>query len=289
MGLRRGQFTAALERGDPYLEDLKFWYRDNAPRLGIETRAFCENEPLKGLAVVVDKESADPGDVVVVPVDGNHVTICKPGSKDKPNYKQFAGPVRSAVEQCPAFRETHMAALDVGKRFKKLTELHPDERLPATKRVVHPIEVKLGRREGVEFERSTVGPGPFNVAKWQEGKAQSSDYDLDRVILYVWYEYREMSAGKSTTFVTQEYEKLKKDPNRLSLIPLHYAARMLLKHKDKGTVDLKENDKRELQQVLDFVEEQAVKFQMDGGFETRNKLRALLGLSPMRSKWAPLN
>jgi hypothetical protein len=272
LAVRRGPFTAALEWGDPYLEDLSLWYRDNSRQLGIETKSYCENAAVKGTAVVVDRVSANPGVGEVIPVDADHFTICKPGGRNAV-YKLFAAAVRDTVKRCPVFRETHLAVFDVGRRFTALTELHPEERIIATKKVIQPIECRLGRTKPVEYDTSFAGSGAFNVAKWQETSAPSSPYDLDRIILYVWYQYQGIPFAERILFLKQERERLV-DPKNLSLIPLYYAARMLLTQ--KGKADLNQDEKAEVKSILDFVQKLADKSEMDADRRTRDKLEALL-------------
>jgi hypothetical protein len=74
-------------------------------------------------------------------------------------------------------------------------------------------------------------------------------------------------------FLRQERERLI-DSKNLSLIPLHYAARMLLAH--KGKADLNQDEKAEVKSILDFVQKLADKFEVDADRRTRDKLDALL-------------
>ena len=267
----RGPFTEALEYGDPYLEDLGLWYRDNAPELGIETKAYCENAASKGIAVVVNKESANPQVGEVIPLDADHLTICKPSERNA-IYQQLEAPIRDVVKKCPIFRETHLAVLDVGKRFTHLNELHPEERMIATKKVIHPIEFRLGRTKPVDYKRSAAGASEFQVENWQEERASLSEYDLDRIILYVWYEYRGLPLEQRTLFLRQERERLK-GPS-VSLIPLYYSARMLDKH--RKAANLIQSEKDDVKSILDYVEDLAIKFPVDTNRQTRDQLAALL-------------
>jgi hypothetical protein len=75
--------TAELEAHNAQLRDLALWYRNNAEKLGIETVAMFETKPTKGIHIV-DATSADPGitGLVPIPIDADHITICKPGSKE---------------------------------------------------------------------------------------------------------------------------------------------------------------------------------------------------------------
>ena len=166
--IQRGRFTKALESGDPYLEDLGAWYRHNAPEIGIDSRAYYENTGTKGIAVVVDKESANPGvsGAEAIALDADHGSLCKPTTRNE-NYKRIAQPIRQAILQCPVFKETHLAVLDVGERFERLAQLIPADRMRATKKVVQPIEIRLGRNTLTDYESSVSGKGAFVVADWQ--------------------------------------------------------------------------------------------------------------------------
>jgi hypothetical protein len=84
-----------LERGNDYLLKLNRWYRDHSAELGIDTLVFAEERRTTLLNTrtiqVVTKESADPGipGVTPIPVDADHLTICKPKTRDELLYKQI--------------------------------------------------------------------------------------------------------------------------------------------------------------------------------------------------------
>ncbi|HXK28697.1 MAG TPA: hypothetical protein VJ646_10625 [Candidatus Binatia bacterium] len=281
--IQRGRFTAALESGDPYLEDLGTWYRHNAPQIGIDSRAYYENTGTQGIAVVVDKESANPGvsGVEAIALDADHSSICKPTSRNE-DYKRIAQPVRQAISQCPVFKETHLAALDVGERFERLAELISADRMRAVKKVVQPIESRLGRTTPMEYESSVSGDGAFDVADWQAVAAAISPYDLDRIILSVWHEYRGGSvASDPTQGVRHEVELLRQtgleNRKELSLPPLYYAARALKTQKERGHVQMSDRAVTDVKAALATVETLAGRFGMDTDRSTRNALHALIG------------
>src|SRR5262249_43798511 len=76
-----------LEANAAALRELNLWYRNNVSRLGIENQIFFETGDTNGLRIV-DEASADPGiaGLFPIPVDGNHLAICKPASKDSLVY-----------------------------------------------------------------------------------------------------------------------------------------------------------------------------------------------------------
>ena len=71
-----------LESHQPALRDLNLWFRNNCSKIGIRIEVLFEKQPTSGF-LVVNETSADPGiaGVVPIPVDSDHVTICKPLSK----------------------------------------------------------------------------------------------------------------------------------------------------------------------------------------------------------------
>ena len=86
-----------LKAHNSRLRELNTWFRNSCEALGIRTQAYCEK--LKtGAVLVVDESSADPGlrGVVPIPMDDDHVTICKPASRESLVYVR----VRRFVSEC---------------------------------------------------------------------------------------------------------------------------------------------------------------------------------------------
>ena len=78
-----------LTSSNPLLLELNEWFRDNVGDLKLNTFVYCENLPTLGL-IVVNKTSADPGIPGVNPIalDENHISICKPWSRQSPVYER---------------------------------------------------------------------------------------------------------------------------------------------------------------------------------------------------------
>jgi predicted alpha/beta hydrolase family esterase len=76
-----------LKEHDPHLRNLNYWYRSNAKALGIVTEVYYEQQSTKGL-LIVDETSSDPGidQVVPMPWDADHLTICKFSTREEPLY-----------------------------------------------------------------------------------------------------------------------------------------------------------------------------------------------------------
>ncbi|MFY9779187.1 MAG: hypothetical protein WAJ85_01595 [Candidatus Baltobacteraceae bacterium] len=79
--------TRDLSANNPALERLREWYRGCAPTARIVTRSFYETKKLRN-TIVVTKASANPNvpDSMHTPVDADHLSICKPSSKEDPVY-----------------------------------------------------------------------------------------------------------------------------------------------------------------------------------------------------------
>lgn len=101
---RRNWTIRDLAVHEPHLRDLNEWFRSNFDGLGLRAHVLCESQPVCGV-MVVNPVSADPGiaPVRVIPVDKNHINICKPTSRDDQVFletRQFISDcVRSALHR----------------------------------------------------------------------------------------------------------------------------------------------------------------------------------------------
>lgn len=142
--LRPSDAIGDLQANTGPLRNLNLWYRNNAPRFRIETRIFYETQSTRGINIV-DAGSADLGlqGVTPIPVDADHLSICKPRSRDDLVYKSIkraiehllAGPrmfglqlqelLTAQVDECRRrdvkFRSTHvvLALLIVPTSFSR--------------------------------------------------------------------------------------------------------------------------------------------------------------------------
>ena len=109
---RPSVLVGELEAGAASLRDLNYWYRANCDELGIVTTVFFETRPTRGF-LVVDQASSDPGipSATLVPVDANHVEICKVGCSDMP-YKLVLNGIKKAIrEYTPEFELSSQSPL----------------------------------------------------------------------------------------------------------------------------------------------------------------------------------
>jgi pimeloyl-ACP methyl ester carboxylesterase len=81
--VRASSAISELRRSAAVLQDLNYWFRERADRRKWLLRAYFETLPTYG-ALVVDESSADLGMFRPIPVDTNHIHICKP---DKPDFR----------------------------------------------------------------------------------------------------------------------------------------------------------------------------------------------------------
>jgi hypothetical protein len=81
--------TTELEANAAALRELNIWYRENVDRLNIHTEIFYETRETHGVRVV-DESSSDPGikGTIPIPVDADHLTICKPANQEDLVYKK---------------------------------------------------------------------------------------------------------------------------------------------------------------------------------------------------------
>jgi hypothetical protein len=108
--LRTTVSVGELEAHHPQLRQLNIWYRDHVAALGIENFVYCEERKTGGFLrmsgiLVVDKTTADPGIPSVTPIslDEDHVSICKPVSKDAQVYRQVKRMIEEALVKFSAF------------------------------------------------------------------------------------------------------------------------------------------------------------------------------------------
>lgn len=83
-----------LREHDTHLRELYDWYRNHAPRLGIETVTYFESRGIKGCLPIVNPTSAHPGvGANPVPLDEDHISISKPRDR----HAQVCGAVRDIL------------------------------------------------------------------------------------------------------------------------------------------------------------------------------------------------
>lgn len=89
-----------LKAHDPSLRNLNLWFRNNCQSMAIEVEVLYETQPTHNI-IVVDPTSSDPGiaGVIPIPIDADHISICKPDSKAHPVFARVSLFVRKLMRQ----------------------------------------------------------------------------------------------------------------------------------------------------------------------------------------------
>jgi len=98
MVLRTNATIQDLKAHDPQLRHLNLWFRNNIGRMDLKCDVYFETQTVAKL-LVVDESSADPGiaGVIPIPVDGNHIDICKPASKHSLTYMRTLNLIKDRI------------------------------------------------------------------------------------------------------------------------------------------------------------------------------------------------
>jgi hypothetical protein len=120
-----------LRRSCAHLRQLNDRYRDWVadPITDISHQVFSETQPTKGIHVV-DAESANPGlaGVRAIPVEANHIDICKPTDRKSVVYGQVLRFVSSLREEVSNPNHARWSARPQGRRRRPA---HPVPRAPS--------------------------------------------------------------------------------------------------------------------------------------------------------------
>ena len=104
MLIRPSAATASLVRNDPNLRDLNRWYRNWAHYSGTDHLILVETKSTKIFGMIVRPDSSDPGIIgsSPIPIDADHIEICKPKDRSSDAYAH----IRSFVERQPTLLNT---------------------------------------------------------------------------------------------------------------------------------------------------------------------------------------
>lgn len=82
--LRKTVLIEQLGKDVSMLRQLNGWYRNNVGPLEVETLVLFETKDMSGIGRIVSESSSDPGitGVFPIPVDADHLSICKPMSAE---------------------------------------------------------------------------------------------------------------------------------------------------------------------------------------------------------------
>lgn len=85
--IRPSATTACLVRNDPNLSGLNRWYHNWSTAQSIAHLILTESQPIRWCGLIVKPDSSDPGLLLPpIPIDANHITICKPKDRSSEVY-----------------------------------------------------------------------------------------------------------------------------------------------------------------------------------------------------------
>jgi pimeloyl-ACP methyl ester carboxylesterase len=291
LALRRlvqpSQYLQQLAQNDPALRELQVSYRQFAEHRGIETLAYYERRPYL-LLTVVSPCSADPGLAACTPVgiDAHHIGIAKlPVPQQATIYKDLRALIERVARQVGAGRTCSVLAPAIEQ---DLIEVLGDPSFEPLKRQIFPGgQLDLPRRFDqlpadsdlrVRFERALrdsvrghIERGQLVLSDATVLLAETSAFDLDKYVLYLWREQllsKELKALRRC--VAREADAIRHaSGTTTSLIPLYRAARAI----EHGIGDDLGAIRQEIQQALAVIKaKQAQGVALDGGGETQGLL-----------------
>lgn len=109
--LRANVTTKDLLAHDSNLRNLNLWFRNRIDDLPLKSQVYFEKQMIGGI-LFVDETTADPGiqGVIPVPIDANHVTICKPDSTNSLPYMRTTNFVKECLSIQPSKNENSKLA-----------------------------------------------------------------------------------------------------------------------------------------------------------------------------------
>jgi pimeloyl-ACP methyl ester carboxylesterase len=97
--IRPSAATACLVRNDPHLRDLNQWYRDWSDKHSIKHLILTETKPSYKAILVVKPDSSDPGlSSRPIPIDADHLAICKPNDRSSEIYQHIRDFIKLKLE-----------------------------------------------------------------------------------------------------------------------------------------------------------------------------------------------
>lgn len=124
--IRPSAATACLVRNDPNLRDLNYWYRDRAEDQAIPHLIMIETRPMRVFGIIVPPDSGDVGlpGYRPVPIDADHLTICKALNRNSAVYIQVRAFIERRFERPTPAAEAKLEAvkLFIGQQNQTLLE-----------------------------------------------------------------------------------------------------------------------------------------------------------------------
>ena len=177
--LRTTVSVEELEAHHPRLRELNNWYRDQHTALGLTTFVYYEKRPTVAGILVVDATTADPGipGVRPIPLDEDHVSICKPASRQEQVYRR----VQRLLEEMLTTLQgvTPPAAHPLGSPYTGESKLSICRRLSRDwQDLADYFEIPPSERDRFQHGRE-----PQGVWEWVEDRARLEE--LAEALVYI--------------------------------------------------------------------------------------------------------
>jgi tetratricopeptide (TPR) repeat protein/pimeloyl-ACP methyl ester carboxylesterase len=153
--VRPSAATISLVRNDPNLRDLNLWYRTWANSRNISHLVLTEAKGLRILGTIVKPDSSDPGlaEARPIPIDGTHLTLCKPKDRTSDIYiqarefitRRYERPKSPGEEKLDALSDSQSSLLEKSDSIIKL--LQREKGIPRAALVGH--LTRLGARHDI--------------------------------------------------------------------------------------------------------------------------------------------
>ncbi|MGD9727326.1 MAG: esterase/lipase family protein [Nitrospiraceae bacterium] len=305
--VRESKLVDQLVKNTALLRELAQWYRDWAQHYDVMTKAYFETSRYKKVALVVDPSSADPG----VPLctleavdDADHSTIAKPKVGD-PVYTGVdrivsdveamakAGKANPIFQEHTTIQEALSATLSCQPKFKRIPVPLPksfddipaegDVRIDFLKQFTHRLESKCKK-------------GMINLSVIEEQEAEESNFEIDRLVLRVWLEYKAKQYFSEMRdrihYKISDYNPTSKENQ--SLNPLYHSVRILDKAVLEALPDLLDELYDAKAKIIKRRESQKGKMEKnlmaDGDGKTRRLLSKIISeLDAMKSAKVEFN
>lgn len=160
----RANWTIAdLQPHEPHLRSLNTWFRSNFAALGIRSHVLCETKSLHS-QLVVNQTSVDPGipAVRVIPVDKDHLSICKPLSVEDPVYLETRAFLSDCINSWQVALSSQRGSIDQARQAITDTAA-PGTSYHAFPHLIQPASTLRNLRITLA---ATVGAQPLPVIKW---------------------------------------------------------------------------------------------------------------------------
>lgn len=120
--LRRLHLSTALihdlKTSNSHLFELDYWFRENYDQFSLKTEVYYETKKTI-IFMIVDRGSADPGikGINPIPVEENHINICKMELKSDTRYKSACSLIENSIKNFYKFDEIRMRDIEIVKRI----------------------------------------------------------------------------------------------------------------------------------------------------------------------------